>query len=212
MAKIKTATRTLSNAGHLRVLVAVASPKAIGEMPAESLVEYDGLTELLADPDVVSAQVQPETFELYVDGVWRKYTPDVRFVRRDGRIGFREFKHSKQDLDEELKVKLDAARSALEAGGYEFEVRDASEIRRGYRIYNLRLLKRYATWPTSKEFQRRVWEFVGGAADMCLQDVRDFVGGDKYGSLYRMLWEQQLRADLVGAPLCAATPISRGEL
>ncbi|WP_332747653.1 hypothetical protein [Hydrogenophaga sp.] len=212
MAKIKTATRTLSNAGRLRLLVAVASPKAIGEMPAESLVEYDGLIELLADPDIVSAQVQPETIKLYVNGLQRTYTPDVRFVRRDGRIGYREFKHSKHDLDEDLKVKLDAARAALEADGYEFEVRDANDIRRGYRIDNLRLLKRYASWPTSKEFQRRVWEFVGGAADMCLQDVRDFVGGDKYGSLYRMLWEQQLRAELVGAPLCAATAISRGEL
>lgn len=212
MAKIRTATRALSNAGPLRLLVAIASRKAVGEMPAESLVEYDGLTELLADPDIVSAQVQPETIQLHIGGVQRSYTPDVRFIRRDGRIGYREFKLSKLELDEESTAKLDAARASYEAGGYEFDVRDAGEIRRGYRIENLRLLKRYASWATSEDFQRRVWELVGDDGETCLQDARDFVGSNNYGSLYRMLWDGQLVADLVRARLSGATKVRRGVL
>jgi hypothetical protein len=212
MAKIRTATRALSNAGRLRLLVAIASRKAVGEMPAESLVEYDGLTELLADPDIVSAQVQPETIQLHIGGVQRNYTPDVRFIRRDGRIGYREFKLSKLELDEESAAKLDAARASYEARGYEFDVRDAGEIRRGYRLENLRLLKRYASWATSEDFQRRVWELVGDDGETCLQDARDFVGSNNYGSLYRMLWDGHLVADLVRARLSGATKVRRGVL
>lgn len=212
MARIRTATRALSNAGRLRLLVAIASRKAVGEMPAESLVEYDGLTELLADPDIVSAQVQPETIQLYMDGVQRSYTPDVRFVRRDGRIGYREFKLSKLDLDEESRKKLAAARASYKSRGYEFDVRDASEIRRGYRIENLRLLKRYASWATSRSFQGRVWAFMDGAPDAHLQDARDFVGAANYGALYRMLWDGQLTADLISARLSGGTAIFKGEL
>lgn len=212
MARIKTATRALSNAGRLRLLVAIASRKAVGEMPAESLVEYDGLVELLADPDIVSAQVQPETIELYIGGVQRSYTPDVRFVRRDGRIGFREFKLSKCELDDDSRAKLDAARASYEARGYEFDVRDASEIRQGYRLDNLRLLKRYASWSTSKPFQRRVQEFVADTPDVCLQDVRDMVGSGNFGALYRMLWDGQLTADLTAARLSGATLIRGGGL
>jgi len=92
MAKVKTATRTLSNAGRLRTLVITTSHKAEGVLVAESLVEYDGLLELMANPDIVSMRVQPETIYFELDGRSVAYTPDVRFVRRDGRIGFREFK------------------------------------------------------------------------------------------------------------------------
>lgn len=212
MARIKTATRTVTNAGRLRVLVAIASKKAVGELPAESLVEYDGILELLWDPDVLSVEAQPETFTLYVDGIRKKYTPDVRFVRRDGRIGYREFKLSKEDLDDETRAELEAARQALEVDGFEFEVRDASEIRRGFFVDNLRLLKRYAEWPTSDAFQRRVWEFVGHEQTLPLQDLRDFVGGAGFGALYRMLWDQQLHGNLTTTPLCAETPIRRGVL
>lgn len=212
MARIKTATRPVSNAGRLRVLIAVASRKAIGEMPAESQVEYDGLIELLSDPDIVTAQVQPKTLEVDIDGVKRSYTPDVRFVRRDGRIGYREFKLDKEKVDADLLAKLTAARVELEAAGYEFEVRDAADIRSGHRADNLRLLKRYAHWPTTRKFQREVWEFAGRAPELALQDVRDFVRAENYGALYRMLWERQLNADLTSARLDGLTPIWRGEL
>lgn len=157
-------------------------------------------------------RLQPETIELYIGGVQRSYTPDVRFVRRDGRIGYREFKLSKCELDDESRAKLDAARASYEAKGYEFDVRDASEIRCGYRIDNIRLLKRYSSWATSRAFQRRVVEFVAGTPETRLQDVRDMVGTGNFGALYRMLWDGQLTADLTVARLNGATLIKRGEL
>lgn len=209
MAKVKTATRTLSNAGRLRMLVITTSQKAEGVLVAESLVEYDGLLEMLADPDIASLRVQPETLDFEMDGRAVSYTPDVRFVRQDGRIGFREFKPPIASLDDEVVAKLDVAQEVLTKQGYEFEVRDSDTVRRGYRIENLRLLKRYAAWPTSQAFQRRVLDFVGGRDDVRLQDLRDHVGPHGFGALYRMLWEQQLWADLEDQVLGAMTRIGR---
>ena len=209
MAKVKTATRTLSNAGRMRTLVIATSHKAEGVLVAESLVEYDGLLELLADPDIASLRVQPETLEFEMDGRAVSYTPDVRFVRQDGRIGFREFKPPVATLDDEVVAKLGVAQEVLTKQGYEFDVRDSDSVRQGHRIENLRLLKRYAVWPTSQAFQRPVLDFVGGYDDVCLQDLRDLVGPHGYGALYRMLWERQLQADLEERALGALTRIWR---
>jgi len=82
-------------------------------------------------------------------------------------------------------------------------------VRSGHLIENLRLLKRYADWPTSRAFQRRLLEFVESHDDVCLQDLRDLVGPQELGALYRMLWERQLDVDLNTARLGAATRIGR---
>jgi hypothetical protein len=161
MARVKTATRTIRNAGPGRTMVLVASRKAVGELPTESLIEYDGLIELLADPDIVSVQVQPETISLEIDGETVKYTTDAKFVRRDGSIGFREFKDSSKPLSPEMERKLQAAKTHFVQRGYEFSVRTSGEIGAGFRIANLKLLKRYARWTTSEAFQRSVLDFVG---------------------------------------------------
>lgn len=209
MAKLKTATRTLSNAGRLRTLVVATSRKAVGPLGAESLVEYDGLLELVADPDIVSVQVQPETVRFVMGGRPVTYTPDVRFVRRDGRIGYREFKLNTENLPPELDAKLAIAQEYFTEQGFEFEVREAAAFRRGFRIDNLRLLKRYEHWPTSQVLQRRVLAFVEAHDEVCLQDLRDHVGAEGLGALYRMVWERQLDVDLESARLCAATVVRR---
>lgn len=211
MAKVKTATRTIRNAAPSRSLALVTSPKAIGDLPTESLVELDGLIELTSDRDIVSVKVQPETFELEVDGKEVKYTPDVEFVRRDGRIGFREFKDSSKPLPPEMQRKLQVASEFFAQRGYEFIVRTSDELREGYRIANLKHLKRYARWKTSEAFQRAVLEFVGGREDLYLNDLRERVGPAAYGAMYRMLCDGQLEADLQAAPLSGSTRVWRSQ-
>lgn len=211
MAKVKTATRAVSNAGQPRTLVNIASTKAIGELPTESLVEFDGLIELIADPDIVSVQVQPQRFDLEVDGKAVQYTPDVRFVRRDGRIGFREFKDSSKPLPQEVADKLQAAAAFLADEGYEFEVRTSGELRSNHRVANFKLLKRYDGWKTTRAFEESVLAFVGDRQDLHLHDLRQHVGPDAFGALYRMLWERLLEADLTSAALSGTTSVRRGK-
>jgi len=207
MAKRKTATRTISNAGRLRMLRVVAATKAIGLAPTESSVEADGVVDMEFDRDIASFQVQPHTFELLVDGQTAKYTPDAKYVRSTGVIGFREFKDSSTPLNPEVVRKLDAAARQFARDGYEFAVVGSDELRRGYRMANLRLLKRYAQWPVSEVLRRQVRDAVRAPGRHVLADLRDVVGSTALGSLYRLLWDQSIGVDLVGAPLCGASPV-----
>lgn len=208
MARVKTATRAITNGGGLcRTLVLPATAKAVGELPTESLVEYDGLLEMIYDPDIVSVQVQPEVVALTVGTVNRAYTPDVKFVRRDGRIGYREFKQSLKDLDADTLEKLNAAAKHFASSGYEYSVVEVGQLRHGSRLSNIRLLKRYSRWPSSVSVERQIQEHLRRQGQSSLHELRDLVGPAAYGNLYRMLWDQRLRADLDIEPLSGATRI-----
>lgn len=209
MAKRRTATRVVTNAGRLRVLEVVASAKALGIAPTESSVEADGLVDLEYDKGIMSFQVQPVTLELVVDGVARKYTPDVRYVRHSGVIGFREFKHSESPPELDMVRKLDAARTQLTNSGYEFDIVESDQLRRGFRMDNLRTLKRYSAWARSQALRERVLAAVGDGEGTGLGELRERVGTADLGSLYRMLWDQELGVDLESARLCDATPVWR---
>lgn len=209
MAKVRTATRTITNSGQRRTLVAISSSKAMGEMPTESLVEYDGLLHLLFDPDVVKVQVQPETFELTVDGKAHRYTPDARTTRSTGVLGLHEFKHSEAALTPEEAAVLRAAAEQLPAIGYPFQVTWAAELRRTWLADNIRLLKRYSRWQADEAVQKLVLDHLDAHDGVVLQDLRDLVGRANYGSLYRLFWFQLVRADLETAALCGSTSVWR---
>jgi len=207
MVKRKTATRTISNAGRLQATRVVAGIKAIGLAPTESSVEADGLLDMQYDRTIATFQVQPKTFELVVDGEARKYTPDVKYVRATGVIGFREFKDASQPLPPDEVRKLEAAARRFNDEGYDFDIVNSAELRRGYRMANLRLLKRYAQWPTSERLRAQVHDFLRQPGRHTLGCLRDLVGLAALGGLYRMLWDQAVGVDLVAAPLCSATPV-----
>ena len=209
MAKRKTATRVISNAGRLRVLEVVAAAKAIGIAPTESSVESDGLIDLAYDRSVASFQVQPVTVDLLVDGVARRYTPDVKYVRHTGVIGFREFKDSDHPLEPDMVRKLEAARLQFQRDGYEFDVMESGDLRRGFRMDNLRTLKRYSGWAASQLLREEVLAALqhGWAKD--LGQLRELVGLAGLGGLYRMLWDQEVGVDLESARLCAASRVWR---
>jgi hypothetical protein len=209
MAKRKTATRTISNAGRLRVLRVVAAAKAIGLAPTESSVEADGLIDLEYDRTIERFQVQPLTVEVMVGDQPRQYTPDVRYVRRTGVIGFREFKESEEDLEPDDVRKLEAANERFRREGYEFSVMDAAQLREGFRMDNLRLLHRYAQWPASQKLRAQVLDALALRPRQTLGELRSLVGNAHLGGLYRMLWDQEVGVDLVGERLSAHTSVWR---
>ena len=208
MARVKTRTRTISNAGQRRTLVCVASRKAIGELPTESLVEFDGLIELIADHDIATIQVQPQTFEIDVNGRICRYTPDVQYVRRDGTVGYREFKEDLANLPPELTSKLDAAARFFRRQGYEFSIRTADEIRSGFKIRNLKLLYRYQQWPVNGSLKAVLSEFLEQGPQE-LHDLHTHCGREAVGSIYKLIWDRWLGADLDSALLCSGTRVWR---
>lgn len=209
MARVKTSTRTISNAGPLRTLALVATPKAQGELPTESLVEYDGLLHMCFDSDILSIKVQPEIVPLSVNGKPVTYIPDVRFIRRDGRIGFREFKQDKSELSDDERMKYQAAAAHFRRQGFEFSIIDADELRIGYRLSNIKLLKRYSQCLISIEHQKIIREYLQEHPSSVLSEMRRRVGPQGSRTLYRMLWDQQVGADLDGEPLGATTRVWR---
>lgn len=208
MARVKTATRTISNAGRLRTLVVVASPKAQGILATESLAEYTCLKLALFDPDVVSIRVQPMTVQVAVDGEPRAYTPDAEYIHADGHIGLREFKWARDSLDEEDIKKLSAASRQLGKDGYEFKVVFANELDTGHLVRNVTALRRYADWPITDLLKSSVFQFLDcGATRRTLGDLRELVGPAGVGAVLRMLWEGAIQADLTGMPLDRDTPV-----
>lgn len=208
MARVKTKTRTISNAGQRRTLVCVASRKALGELPTESLVEFDGLIELIADHDIQTVEVQPRTFEIEVNGKILRYTPDVRYVRRNGKVGYREFKQDLTKFPAELAMKLDAAADHIRRQGDEFSIRTADEIRCGFRIRNLKLLHRYEQWPVAPSLKTALEEFLEQGPQE-LHDLHTHCGRETVGSIYRLIWDRWLGADLDSALLCSRTRVWR---
>lgn len=204
MAKRKTATRTITNAGRLRILTVLASHKSIGLAPTESAVEVDGLVDLEYDETVERFQVQPQTFDLGLDG---RYTPDAKVVHHTGVIGYREFKHVGTPLDPMAAQKLEAAGAHLRRRGFDFDIVRSDELRVGYRMDNLHLLRRYARWPASQKLRAQVFESLETRHRQTLGDLRSLVGNSGLGGLYRMLWDKQVGIDLVSERISGRTPV-----
>lgn len=207
MAKRKTATRTISNAGRLKVLTVLASHKSIGLAPTESSVEVDGLVDLEYDETVERFQVQPERVPVEVGGEVRDYYPDAKVVLRTGVIGYREFKDASEPLKPEVVLKLDAARTQMRSGGYQLDIVQSDQLRVGYRMENLHLLRRYARWPAPQRLREQVLGAMEAKPRQTLGDLRTLVGTASLGGLYRMLWDKQVGIDLVSERLSARTPV-----
>jgi hypothetical protein len=211
MARVKTASRIITNAGQRRTLVVVASEASIGPMPTESLVEYHCLLTLLSDPTVASVQVQPETFVLQVAGQTRRYTPDARVRFKNGVVAMREFKSSDTTLTADEEALLKAAGIHLRALGFEFQVVLSDEVRREPRLHNLRLLRRYSRWNCSDAVRRLAFAHLDSHRGVVLQDLRDLVGQAEYGAVLHLLWLREISADLDAAAIGPETSVWRDQ-
>lgn len=211
VAKFKTETRVVRNAGPRRTLSLPAIPTAVGRLPTESGVEYAGLIEMSFDKDFSSLKVQPRTFELTVLGKAASYTPDVEYVRRNGIVGYREFKFDIEALDDETKNLLAAASAELSAQGFEYSVRDLTMIRGGHRLDNIRLLRRYSRVDCSDRFAMEVVRHVQSRPGLPFAELREWVGSSNFPGLMRAFWDQRLRFEMADAMLGPSTCIWPGE-
>jgi len=202
MTRIKTKTRTLANGAPGRSLYLVYDPKARKHHGAESFVEFEGLLALLYDRDVISMEVQAERFTVSGPEGDFECIPDVRFVRSDGVIAFREFKDDVEALPPEDKVRLACVKAHLQRLGYSYTVEDAKTWRQGHRLGNIKLLYRYAALEPDTALlswlQKRLRARPG------TYDIRTFrsqAGADRVSDLYRLLWDQSIGVDVVSEPL-----------
>jgi len=166
---------------------------------------------MMFDKEIKSLKVQPRKFELTVLAKSTKYTPDVEYVRRSGTIGYREFKYSLRELDEEQEALLRAASTQISAQGFEFTVRDLEQIRSGYRLDNIKLLRRYSRVECTAGFARDALRFVAQRSDISFQELRDWAGQARLPAAMRLLWDQRLCFDMSGQVLGPSTRLWPGE-
>lgn len=207
MARIKTRSLTVSNAGQLRNVTLLASTKSVGRSPAGSSVEFDGLQDLVFDPDIVSFEVQPESIHVWVNGIRHGYTPDARCVHRNGQVEYREFKLDADKLDATYRLLLDAVTAHYRQRGEVFALVTAQELRAGHRMDNIRALRRYRDWPVPLSLRRQVQAQFVAPGDIVLGELQALVGPTGLGALYRLLFDGVLLADLRVRRLDALTPL-----
>lgn len=150
MAKLKTATRVISNAGVHRVIGHSPSQKNRFPVVWESLIERDYFLLLEHDPRVVRYTPQPETIQITLDSRWKSYTPDVLVFYADGTLCRVEVKPDDALRNPEIVARLEVIRAQYLLEGKDFRVVTASEIRIGWRIDNLRALRHYTRVPVDE--------------------------------------------------------------
>lgn len=205
MSKVKTATRTLSTAGPNRTLHFLNSPKAIGTLVAESSAEADCLVNLMFDASIVALQVQPEKFDIPNDGDPFSYIPDVMYKRKDGRIGYQEFKADLSRLPQDVIQRYQVAGDHLRSQGFEFDLIDAKRLTSRPRFKNLNLLHRYAYFDFDSALLSHLRQQLTRRGPMRLGDFRQEHGRHAIPNLFKLLWEQALSIDIDSGPFTGET-------
>lgn len=100
------------------------SAKLGREVQFESGLELDLLLKLESLPDVVAYQEQPFVLDYYLDGIQRRYYPDVFFILKDGRAVVAEIKPRTGFALYINLVKWAALRQFCEREGYGLMVTD----------------------------------------------------------------------------------------
>jgi hypothetical protein len=212
MTRIKTESRTLANGAPGRSLYLLYDPRARKHHAAESYVEYEGLLTMLYDRDIDSMEVQPKGFTISDRDGEFKYTPDVRYVRSQRTIAYREFKEDFEALSAEDKERYRRIKAHLHRLGFDYAVEDARTWRMGHRLANIKLLYRYAGLEPDTALLSWLNQRLGphpGTFD--IWTFRSQLSTERLPALYRLLWEQSVAVDIDGAPLDDDSLLWRGQ-
>lgn len=198
MAKLKTATRTIHNAGIRRVVGQLPSHKNGCSVVWESLLERDAFYAAEFDKEVVRYVPQPRQFTYFLDGRSAVYTPDLEVTLRDGSLAYQEVKPDSKVDDPEAQPKWNAIERTLASQGYAFTFVRASDIERGHRAHNIRLLYRYAGWRDVELAVAGLERHLSRGQESTVASLSLLLRrwGMDPAAVYYALFHQQLRCDL----------------
>jgi hypothetical protein len=125
----------------------------------ESTLERDYLHVLDYEPEVTFFEEQPLVIEYQHDHKTRRYTPDFHIVRcrRDILI---ECKPAALVNTEANQRKFAAARQLCAERDWKFQVVTDAELRAGFRLNNIKLLRRYACHPISGGMKHQIYALL----------------------------------------------------
>jgi len=212
MAKLKTATRQLSNAGVRKMVGVLPSRKNALGVAWESLIERDYFYDCEFSPAVLRYECQPETVTLWIDGKSVTYTPDARVLHHDDSVLYAEVKQDDVADDPQWAPLFEAAERHYHLRGAHYRVVRQSSLQRGARMDNIRLLYRYADWPGTAAQLQTILDWLPDGGEVI--DLGDLTAWVRYtsqdvGAVYRLMFAQQIGADLELGPIGPETPVWR---
>jgi len=212
MTTLKTATRSVSNAGVRRVVGAFPSRKNALALAWESLIERDYFYDCEFSLLVRRYVPQPETVTLWIDDKSVTYTSDVRVEHYDDSVLYTEVKPDDVADDPEWAPLFEAAERHYHVRGEHYAVCRESSIRRGKRMDNIRLLYRYAGWPTTPRQVETILKWLpAGGRPVALGDLTAWARytSQDLGVIYHLMFTQQIGADLEPCLIGPEMPVWR---
>jgi len=125
----------------------------------ESTIERDYLFILDYESNVTSIEEQPLTIEYRHEGKVRHYTPDFHFLRNGQRI-LTDCKPATLVNDPENKIKFSAAYEFCQEYAWQFEVVTDTDLRSGFRLQNIKLLTRHASYNVRPEIKAQIFALL----------------------------------------------------
>lgn len=133
--------RDVNNCGSNKVIALFPSRHG-REIWCESLLELNYVHLLDTDSDVKDFDHQPLKLEYLLDGKRRRYTPDFRVIRANGKQLIEVKPHSKA-ISQEWRQRFQAIALEAEKLGYEFKVITDRLINLEPQLRNVKFLRRY---------------------------------------------------------------------
>jgi hypothetical protein len=179
----------------------------------ESLIERDLIYLLEFAPDVQWFTEQPLTIPYQHQGKDRGYTPDFHVVR--GALNtLVECKPQGRVALAENQRKFVAAQAWCANQGWTFQVITDAQLRRGYRLPNVKLLHQFARYEISREMKQRIQEALASAEEpTTVADLTRRVAPAQPEAaiipLLHMAFHHELVLQLDDAPITGVTLVQR---
>jgi TnsA endonuclease N terminal len=175
----------------------------------ESRLEADFALSLEFDPDIESYIPQPETFEIFLDGRSRRYTPDFLTIARSGARKYWEVKPDGAVENAGLMRLIEAVRNFAHQRNTSFDLVKSAWIRRDPFLSNMKQIysKAHVASPESIEFMQHTFDENHGA--LTYGQLRELPGPPSFAALARMIVSNRVAVDF-HQPLGLDTTLTLG--
>jgi hypothetical protein len=177
----------------------------------ESLIERDFIYLLDFEKEVTWFEEQPLTLEYERQGKMRRYTPDF-LVDRQGQQVLVECKPKKGIKLAKNQEKFQAGQIWCAARGWKFQVVTEEELRRGYRLSNIKFLTQFAHYACDPQLTNRIRACLTAVSrPVTMAEIMLWVAPNQPHSvkipLYHLAFHHQLSLPLDEVPLSLNSPV-----
>lgn len=181
----------------------------------ESLLELDFIYILDFEPPVLDFEEQPFDVVLNLAGHLRRYTPDF-LIQTSTFTTVIEVKPKMLARLPENVRKFAVAENHFKRHGWRFQVMTEDDIRRGYRLENIKSLSRYARHPSKPRLESRILLMLPlKTPGISIRDMLDHFSEDSRNevttTVFRLAFFNRVLLPLNKAPITLDTQITVAE-